>query len=266
MAIRDILVHLDTTQRSKVRLELAARYRAYLIGLSVIKRSAPAFERQTGAAMMEQEFRGWLGQQQLNGEWRLEKGSVAGVLMRFGRYTDLTILGQPDPQDGKSGLSEKEFVDVLRGIGRPILAIPYAGTFARIGERVLVLWNGSHESTRALSEALPLLCGAKAVQVLVGNSECQPDFDKSDAERSILCHLSRHGIVAKGGDVLIDKGIETGEALLSYAADFGADLMVAGMSVNTRFRELISGSVIRTIIKKDPTYFVFWLIIPNKIR
>jgi nucleotide-binding universal stress UspA family protein len=250
MAIRDILVHLDTTPRSKVRLELAARYRAYLIGLSVTNGSVPASNGQTGAAMMEEGFRDWLGQQHLNGEWRLEKGSVAGVLMRLGRYADLTILGQPDPQDGERGLSEKAFVDVLRGIGRPILAVPYAGTFAGIGERVLVLWNGSPESTRALSEALPLLYGAKAVQVLVGNSECQSDFDKSDAERGILCHLSRHGVAAKGGGFLIDKGIETGEALLSYAADFGADLMVVGVSVNTRLRELIFASGVRTIIRK----------------
>jgi len=60
MAIRDILVHLDTTPRLKVRLDLAARYRAYLIGLSVTNGSVPASNGQTGAEMMEQGFRGWL--------------------------------------------------------------------------------------------------------------------------------------------------------------------------------------------------------------
>ena len=254
MAIRDILVHLDQTPRAAARLALATalatQCRAHLTGLYVTQRPVPASDRQTGAAMTAEGFRGWLGQRRLEGAWRLENGSSAAALARFGRCSDLTVLGQHDPQEGRGGLSERELVGVLRSIGRPVLAVPYAGSFASIGKRVLVLWQSGPESTRALHEALPLLCDAKAVQVLVSICGRQPDVDTSGAGRDVLCHLSRHGVVAQGGRFHTDKGIDAGEAMLSYAADYGADLMVAGASLGTRVGEMIFGSSALTILRK----------------
>lgn len=235
MPIRDILVHLDLTPRSMVRLELAAelavRHQAYLIGLYMAHKPIRVPVGQTSAVLMEESFRGRLRQRRLEGEWRLAEGSTAEVLTRFGRCVDLTILGQPDPQESRGGLSEKGFVDILRGIGRPVLAVPYAGSFACIGERVLIVWERGPESTRALNEALPLLYSAKAVQVLVCDSGRQSDIDANGNGLDIFNHLSRHGVVAKGERLFVDKEIEKGEALLSYAADFGADMMVFGAPI-----------------------------------
>ena len=53
--------------------------------------------------------------------------------------------------------------------GRPVLAVPFAGEFPTVGERVLVAWNASREAARALNDALPLLIGAKQVTVLAIN-------------------------------------------------------------------------------------------------
>jgi hypothetical protein len=33
------------------------------------------------------------------------------------------------------GLSEKEFMEALRRVGTPVLAVPYVGSFAGVGER-----------------------------------------------------------------------------------------------------------------------------------
>ena len=41
--------------------------------------------------------------------------------------------------------------------GRAVLAVPFAGDFPIVGERVLVAWNASREAARALNDALPLL-------------------------------------------------------------------------------------------------------------
>ena len=42
---------------------------------------------------------------------------------------------------------------VLLAAGRPVLVVPYAGSFADAGKRVLVAWNASREATRALTES-----------------------------------------------------------------------------------------------------------------
>ena len=255
MAIREILVHLDPTPRAAIRCrlatELALRFNAQMVGLYVTHSRSPGPNEQRAAALMEDEFRRLLSQQGLDGAWQFIQDSPAETIIRFGRYADLSIIGQPDHQERQAGLSEKDFVDVLRGIGRPVLAVPYAGSFASVGKRVLVVWDGSSESTRAVNEALPLLCSAKTVQVIVSNSKGQHGFDVSEAGREIICHLARHGVAAEVERLSMDKGIEKGEALLSYAADFDADLMVVGAANSFRWRELMAGGgTIHTLIRK----------------
>jgi nucleotide-binding universal stress UspA family protein len=46
----------------------------------------------------------------------------------------------------------------------------------------------------------------------------------------------------------VAKDMSDGEVLLSYAADLGADLIVAGGYGHSRARELIFGGVTRTLI------------------
>ena len=252
MTIRDILIHLNSTPRSAVRLglasDLAMRLRARLVGLYVTPGRASGPDELRGAALLEEEFRGWLGQQGIDGEWRLGQGSTTDVLCRIGRCTDLTIIGQPGDREQKGGLSEREFLKIVRRVGGPVLAVPYAGSFASVGERALVLWDSSPQTARAVNEALPLLCGGQAVQVLISESRSRCDSDVNSADREILCHLKRHGISAKAGRLFMRKASEMGEELLSCAADFQADLVVVGASAGFRWRELMGRTMMHTLI------------------
>jgi hypothetical protein len=77
--------------------------------------------------------------------------------------------------------------------GRPVLIIPYAGTFARVGTRVLIAWDGTREANRALHDVLPLIEDAEAVTVLyVGTRESDLDRARLRLER-VVQHLQRHG-------------------------------------------------------------------------
>ena len=48
----------------------------------------------------------------------------------------------------------------------------------------------------------------------------------------------------------VAKDIAAGEALLSYAADIGADLIVAGAYGHSRMRELAFGGVTKTLLNE----------------
>jgi hypothetical protein len=50
--------------------------------------------------------------------------------------------------------------------GRPVLIIPYAGSFPTIGKRPMIAWDASRAATRAVTDALPLLKEADLVQVV----------------------------------------------------------------------------------------------------
>jgi nucleotide-binding universal stress UspA family protein len=271
MALNDILVHLDVTPRSEARLAVAARiatqHGAHLTGVHVIDiPSANYFygaampfvpanpedivermraEAAEAAAPVEAAFRDCVRRNGLQGEWRLVEGNPAAMVALHARYADLTVVGQPDSYEPR--VSDAITVTTVMTSGRPVLAIPFAGDFPTVGERVLVAWNASREAARAVNDALPLIAGAKQVIVLAINPQRGIGGHGDVPAADIALHLARHGVKAEAAHT-VAKDISDGEALLSYAADIGADLIVAGAYGHSRARELVFGGVTRTLI------------------
>jgi nucleotide-binding universal stress UspA family protein len=271
MSLKDILVHLDTTVRSATRLEAAARlamrHGAHLVGMHVI--DIPSVNYFYGAAMpfvpanpdeivdriraeaqqaaepVEAAFRDCLNRNSLQGEWRLVEGNPPVMVALHARYADLCVVGQPNPYEPQD--ADAVTVTTVMTSGRPVLAIPFAGEFPVIGERVLIAWNASREAARAVNDALPLLTSAQEVTVLAINPQRGVGGHGDVPAADIALHLARHGLKAEAAHT-VAKDISDGEALLSYAADIGADLIVAGAYGHSRARELVFGGVTRTLI------------------
>jgi len=132
--------------------------------------------------------------------------------------------------------------------GRPVLVVPYAGTFEAVGKRILIAWDGTREANRALNDALPLLEGAEAVTVMfVGANERELEQHRPALER-IVGHLRRHGINATLEETL-RAGLPISDILLSRAADFAADLIVTGGYHHSQLREALIGGVSRELLE-----------------
>ena len=276
MMFKDILVHIDDTPRGAMRLAIAAglarQHDAHLTGIFVL--DVPATDLFYGAgmpfaagsftAMIEtsradlavraetsgQVFRDMLRREGLKGEWRVVEGDTVQTLGLHARYADLTILAQPDEQSPNiGGTSDAVLVNVLISSGRPVLAIPYAGTFTRLDDHILVAWNASREATRAVNDALPLLRTAKSVTILAVNPERGIDGHGEVPAADIALHLARHGVRAEAAHTIAND-ISEGDALLSYAADLGATLIVAGGYGHSRAREMVFGGVTRTLLRE----------------
>jgi nucleotide-binding universal stress UspA family protein len=253
MIIRDILVHLDSTPRAAVRLELAVqlamRTEGYVIGLYTGRRPDDScYDELPDIPTTEGDFHAWLQQQGIEGEWRLAGSSAAEALTSHGRCADLIVVGQHDPDSRRDDLPERALIEIIGRVGRPVLAVPYTGSFSKVGTRILVAWDGRPESTRAIHEALPLLSSSGAVRVLVYNPRRQPEVAVR-AREAVRLHLSRHGIPADVAPLPDAWGVELGEVLLSSAADFSADLMVAGVAI-PRARDLIFRTARGVLIKR----------------
>ena len=274
---KDILVHLDEGQRSssrlKVAVDLARRQGAHLTGIFVldIPRSDLFYGvgmpyaggggmtemvnslRADGAARADaigQEFKEAARLQGLESEWRVVEGDTVALLALHARYADLTILEQPNAEESFKGPSaDAVLVNVMLSSGRPVLAVPYAGQFEQVGEHVLVAWNASRESTRAVNDALPLLRCAKAVTILAVNPRHGIEGHGDVPAADIALHLARHGVKAEAAHT-IATDISEGDALLSYAADLGVDLIVCGGYGHSRAREMVFGGVTRTLLQE----------------
>jgi hypothetical protein len=73
-----------------------------------------------------------------------EVGSDIGAMVPYhARYVDLVVVGQLDHEEL---LPRPEYVipeRVLLESGRPVILVPYTGSFSAIDRRVLVAWNVS---------------------------------------------------------------------------------------------------------------------------
>ncbi len=295
MAIRDIILHQGTGPRSAVRLDtavaLAKAHEARVIGVfAKVDPSAPEYwwmsfgkknmarwmsTLEDSAAEAKRVFEARLAAEGVNGEWRVLSGKPSDALMACARHGDLVVVGQSDPDESSvdSNLPDQ----LILGAGVPVLVVPYAGDFGRMGRRVMVAWNGAREAIRALHDAMPLLRRAETVIVYSVNPTPGGRLFGAD----IAAHLARHGVRAEAGhggfgpeteavdEALTTVGgygfqqpgawsrsrhspigdIDVGDALLSGVADNGVDLLVMGAYGHSRLRELILGGATRQVLK-----------------
>jgi len=162
-----------------------------------------------------------------------------------GRTADLLIVGQTDPAWGDEEVPADLPEQLILGLGRPVIVVPYAWRFSGSVGRVLVAWDGSREAARAVNDALPLLSGADWVQLLAVNpaEQGQPPLSC----RELALHLTRHGIHPECSE-LEAHDMEVGDLLLSRAADEAVDLLVTGGYGHARFAELMLGGVTRQLL------------------
>jgi nucleotide-binding universal stress UspA family protein len=274
MAYKDILVALDTTRPARGRIEIAARlaerFDAHLTGLytmigAKVPRRRERFdyfepsllepvyrdleEKMQGEAEETQfMFEDIVNRHAVSGEWRVGSGYPSAIAALHGRYSDLIVLGQPDPDDAPRVPFRPRPEEVAFGVGRPILIVPYAGSWSEIGRRVLVGWDGSREATRAINDAMPLLAAARSVTVISVDPSNGPSGHGEIPGADIALHLARHGVRASIESTVSD-GIGAGNTLLSRASDLDADLLVMGAYGHSRVRELLLGGVTQTVLE-----------------
>ena len=264
MVYKDLVVLLDAEPASRGRIELAAiiafHSGAHLVGLYAeialeLPRRLSYFDpallvRSTGRSRPRHagvHRKCIASPHALSAEWRFATGDPSQVAALHGRYADLIIAGQIDPEDKKALSSRPRPQEVALAVGRPVLVIPYAGRFDRVGERVIVGWDASRKATRAINDALPLLTAAHSVTVVTIDPEFGPDGHGEIPGADLALHLARHGVKATI-ERTVSSGIGLGDVLLSRAADLAADLLVIGAYGHSRVRELLLGGVTRSIL------------------
>jgi nucleotide-binding universal stress UspA family protein len=176
--------------------------------------------------------------------WTQVDGLAADAVIARARYADLAVLAQPAPEETDAATDYDSPAEIVMSLGRPVLMVPYAGTYADAGKRILAAWSGTRESARALADALPFLAGASEVTVLTVN----PEGEAGPMEADLKKWLGAHGIKGKTR-VAHTKEIEVGDVLLSAAADLSADLIVMGAYGRSRLRELVLGGATHSIFR-----------------
>jgi nucleotide-binding universal stress UspA family protein len=267
MTLRDLVVHVDNSRTCEARIasaiNLAVRHDAHLTGVYVLspphipgyirsEMSEEILARQAAfmverAKKHEEAFNDLVRRAGITAEWRAVEGPVVRTLALHGRYADVVVAGQRDPS-GEEGSDDPTMPEELvLACGRPVLVVPYVGSYPQIGERIMVAWDASRLATRAVNDALPLLTTAKHVFVIAVNPDGGDDGHGEIPSADICLHLARHGVKAEAQHVFADD-LSVGELLLSRVADEAIDLLVIGAYGHARWRELVLGGVTRHML------------------
>jgi nucleotide-binding universal stress UspA family protein len=283
MALKDILVGIDPSTAGEGRLKLALNlvraHRAHITACYVMREEhgapvnpilpgapvnlgpgvlvapetrttvgdpafAPASRETERAEQVEELFRTELQAHGLGGEWHLlSPGETAGFI-DLAKAFDLTILGQLSPEIRSTGFRPDE---IIIATGRPVLMVPYAGTFDTVGRRVLIAWDGTREAARAANDAMPLIENAEAVTVMFVGARESALAEQGPSIERMVHHLQRHGIPARTEETL-QGDLRISDVLLSRAADLAVDLLVAGAYHHSQLREALVGGVSRELL------------------
>ncbi|MFO1084915.1 MAG: universal stress protein [Reyranellaceae bacterium] len=142
-------------------------------------------------------------------------------LIMLGRFASLVLLGRPGGD--AENIAPSTVKHVLYDCARPVVIAP-PNLPSHPPSSVVVAWNGSVQAARAVGAALPFLEKARKVVIMAG---AEPN---AVGAPRLVRYLARRGIAAaaEAMDSGALSGRARGRALLGYARDKEADLLVMG--------------------------------------
>ncbi len=266
MPIKTIAVVLTDSETAKSVIEsaicLAETHSAHLVGLHPEAIDPPpvmtpfdlpdatviATLYQAAAEVskgIETQFNELTARAGVSAGWRTVRGTsglaMQGVVESC-RAADLVVASQPGI--GRVG----EMDDVLFESGRPVLFVPWIVHTCKPFARILVAWDGSRESTRAIFDSIPLLRAATEVEVFSIDAQDTKSQTAALTGADIAESLARRGLTVTA-NTQESARLPVAAVIENRCSDFAADLLVMGAYSHARIRERLFGGVTQTLLE-----------------
>ena len=268
--IKRILVPTDGSEYASMGVRyavaLAKRYGAQLHGLHVVDirllegpflrdisaslGTAPYVNYQGNISMILEErgnaaldsFRALCEENGVTCETSQATGIVTRCIVENSESADLIVMGRGgEHSEWLDGLVGSTAGGVVRRAQRPVLVtgVDTPGT-----KRFVVAYDGSVHAKRALQAAagIGVDWGLPCHVLVVGDEKARHLIDEARAQ------LSEHAVTA---DYVLRPG-DPSEAIVAYACECEADLLVMGAYGHTKVRELVVGSTTAYALNHAP--------------
>jgi nucleotide-binding universal stress UspA family protein len=174
--------------------------------------------------------------------WSRETSISDSQLGSYGRVFDAIVVGRPDL---KVGIPRRTTLEsALFDSGRLLVVAPPSAP-NKIGSKIVIAWNASTETARAIGLSMAFLRQAEQVTVLTieGGTVEGPSGEK-------LAQALRLDGIAADAISRPTEGKTIGEAILDNVAALGADLLIKGAYTQSRIRQMIFGGATNHILSQ----------------
>ena len=262
--IKNILLRLDDADidgaKLKAAAELANLFEAHVTGLffNVLPSLVPVIGEPSIDLLKVARARGYLiedrlkqllggvGQTEEVRQFEVFPDEVTGVIVRECRAADMFLTQDAEGDSIQQSLNE----DVLFQSGRHLIIVPRAEWPRHAVRSIVIGWNATRESTRAVGEALPYLYAAEIVTI-VAVIDSKPLDGDPVIGTGLQRHLHHHGVHAVLHHT-IGKEAEVADKILAEAKSQEAGLIVIGGYSHSRIREWLLGGVTKKFLRHSP--------------
>lgn len=236
---------LAMTQQLASHMAISLHAASSMVDYGQIEKARKAAQSLASAAKQKLDASGNLGEARWASSELFGLREVLGI---EGRHSDLIVAGQAADKRCPD-LREAALEGALFSSGRPVLLVPANWDNAIIARHVIVAWDGSRESARAVNDAAPFLDRAEKITIVVVDP--MPGFDGlgPDPGADIATVLARHCSNVEL-DQVSGAGASIAVTVLRRAREAAGDLIVMGGYGHSMTRETIFGGVSREMIAK----------------
>jgi nucleotide-binding universal stress UspA family protein len=177
----------------------------------------------------------------------VDHNDASDKALQVARAADTFVALRPN---GRVSEPEGLVENLLFGAGRHLFLVPDDLKPIAPLENVVVAWNGSRESARALAESFPYLHQARKVGVVVVEGR-HPTEAEALMGNDAVHHLRHHGINAIKYRA-VGQEDEIADALIEECRKLDANLLVMGSYGHSRLHELLPGSTTDRMLRQSP--------------
>jgi nucleotide-binding universal stress UspA family protein len=247
-------VRSDESKTAHVRfgLALARRFKAHLTGLQVIAIDASLLALPDALLVLDDEeslARGrkswWHNEchaQGVDGSWEVRRGVHRRVLTRRASFADL-LIGRLQQKGSGIPVGTGMLARVLMSRAAPMILIPDGSAPSQM-DRLLLTWNGSAVSARAIRAALPFIARASDVIVLAGERDARDR--QQDGDALLKSWLERNAVRHEWIEMTDEKSPAI--SISAFADTHGSEGIVLGAWGHSRLQELALGGTTRHLL------------------
>lgn len=168
---------------------------------------------------------------------KIKEGIRSSMIELYSKISDIVIAATPP-----SGIPTATFETITQRTGKPVIMFPRVmRKFST--DSIVIGWNNSPQSSRALTSSIPLLKMAKKVEIVTAGQF----IEYGSLLEDMVEYLKLHGINATAK--IIKTTMVPGEALLNHAIEGNFDMIVAGTHGHKGLRELMLGGTTRYFLE-----------------